>query len=391
MNITYFSFLMATIWSSMIIILFYISRKKRKFIKYFGVINLVILYLVCGIRLLLPIEFPFVRVLGLTGIFAEIYEIIHLNEITVFGLSFTITSLLISIWLIGILIVIIRWTVQYYKAIQKIYSIKKYHRMQSEKVLSKVQNVYHRKLHVKIWQSPHVDIPMGMGVFRKTILLPEDSYTDDELYYILLHEYTHFINHDIAVKMLVHIFCCIFWWNPSVYLLKKDLDQTLEIKCDLTVIKAMDKNSKSSYLEVIIAVIDNAEKRTERKQAIPAAMLFQPDKDTAVIERFQIVMDNHLMPRKAKLFYYGWIALLCVVMGFSYLFQFQADFEPPISELSAEEEMTPENTYLLDNGDGTYTMIDLLGRTEDAVTNKKWVVDDMISQGFVVEKERRKE
>jgi len=373
----------------MIIILSYTIHKKRTFIKYFGIISLVILYLVCGIRLLLPIEFPFVRVLGLTGIFAEIYKTIQLNEITVLAFYTTITNLLISIWLIGIFIIIIRWTVQYYKAIKKIRSIKKSQSMQSEKVLYKVQNVYHRKLHIKIWWSPHVNIPMGIGIFRKTILLPEGSYTDNELYYILLHEYTHFINRDIAVKMLIHIFCCIFWWNPSVYLLKKDLDQTLEIKCDLTVTKSMDKNSKVSYLEVIIRMIENVANKTEDGHSIPFTMLFQPKIETAVIERFQVVMDDHLRPGKAKLFYYGWVALLCTGMGFSYLFQFQADFEPSMSELSAEEEMTPENTYLLDNGDGTYTIIDLLGKADDTIIDKKWIIEDMISKGFIVEKERR--
>ena len=86
---------------------------------------------------------------------------------------------------------------------------------------------------------------------------------------------------------------------------------------------------------------------------------------------------------------YGWVALLCTGMGFSYLFQFQADFEPSMSELSAEEEMTPENTYLLDNGDGTYTIIDLLGKADDTIIDKKWIIEDMISKGFIVEKERR--
>lgn len=386
MHITYFSFLMATIWSSMIIILFYISHKKRIFINYFGVISLVILYLACGIRLLLPIEFPFVRVLGLAGVFAKIYKIIELDKINVFGLHTTITNILVSIWAIGIFIVSLHWMVHYYKAVRKIYSLKMYHNMQSEKVLSKVQNAYRRKLYVNIWHSPHVDIPMAIGIFRKTILLPKSNYTDNELYYILLHEYTHFINRDITVKMLVHIFCCIFWWNPSVYLLKKDLDQTLEIKCDLTVTKSMDKNSKVSYLEVIIGMIENVGNKTEGGQVISATMLFQPKIETAVIERFQVVMDNHLRLGKTKIFYYGWVVLLCAGMGFSYLFQFQADFEPSMSELSAEEEMTPENTYLLDNGDGTYTIIDLLGKADDTITDKKWIIEDMISKGFIVEK-----
>lgn len=389
MTITFFSFLMAVIWSSITIILFHIGHRKRRFIKYFGIISLIFFYLICGIRLLLPIEIPGVRVLGLTGAFAEIHEVVQLDIITVFGFHTTFTDLFIGIWLLGILIISCRWTVQYYQAVRKINRIKKSRSSQSEKVLQKVQNVYRRKLQITIWQSPHIDIPLGMGFFRKMILLPEDSYTDEKLYYILLHEYTHFINRDLAVKMLVHFFCCVFWWNPCVYLLKKNLDQTLEIKCDLAVTKNMNAKSKAAYLEVIIALLETLEKRTAKRLGTPATMMFQPEKNETVIERFQVIMDDHLIPGKKKLFIYGWVAFLCAAMVFSYLFQFQAEYQPPESELSSAEELTPDNTYLLDNEDGTYTIIDSFGRVEDTVTDKKALINDMISQGFAVEKERR--
>lgn len=40
-------------------------------------------------------------------------------------------------------------------------------------------------------QTPVVRIPCCMGVFKKRILIPEKSFSDTELYYIIFHEYIH--------------------------------------------------------------------------------------------------------------------------------------------------------------------------------------------------------
>jgi len=52
---------------------------------------------------------------------------------------------------------------------------------------------------------------------------------------------------------------------------------------------------------------------------IHSNMLFQQGMDEAVLKRFQVVMDEHLRLVKTNLLYLGWVALLCVVMGCSYL------------------------------------------------------------------------
>ena len=49
-------------------------------------------------------------------------------------------------------------------------------------------------------------------------------------------------------------------------------------------------------------------------------------------------------------------------------------------------EMTGENTYLIDCG--TYFMIaDEISKTEPTIVTEKWIVEDMIEQGFKVIKE----
>ncbi|MFV0503197.1 MAG: hypothetical protein ACK5LT_04425 [Lachnospirales bacterium] len=46
---------------------------------------------------------------------------------------------------------------------------------------------------VNVYKSSYISTPIGIGIFEKSIILIDKPYTDKELYYILLHEYTQFL------------------------------------------------------------------------------------------------------------------------------------------------------------------------------------------------------
>ena len=75
------------------------------------------------------------------------------------------------------------------------------------------------------------------------IYLPKCEYSEEELYYILLHECTHFANGDLYIKWLTQICRCLCWWNPLVYKMQDMLEKNLEIRCDLTVTET-EKSSR---------------------------------------------------------------------------------------------------------------------------------------------------
>ena len=161
-------------------------------------------------------------------------------------------------------------------------------------------------MNIAVRSSAHVKIPMGAGIFRKSILLPEETYSDSELYYILRHEYTHFQNRDLAVKILIHIYGCVFWWNPAIYLLKRDLAQVLEIKCDLDVTARMGNRHKAEYLSTIVAMLRNAGTRRKEKAFYGATALVSKDYESEIIERFKLVSASYGHKRKNALFTGSW-------------------------------------------------------------------------------------
>ena len=44
----------------------------------------------------------------------------------------------------------------------------------------------------------------------------------------------------------------LVWWNPLVYLLRRDLPQILEIRCDMAVTKDYTVSQKAEYLQTIV-------------------------------------------------------------------------------------------------------------------------------------------
>lgn len=329
----------------------YVLRKVRRFRTGFGLSALVLLYLFSIMRILFPLELPRVIELGIDEVYPEIYRFLTTDHSYGEHLNFSYLDALVCIWVAGIIILTIRYIVNYHKAMR---SITKYaspcgqHEYTS---LDAVKRDIGRSMKVSLCTVPNISVPFGIGIFRKTILLPQKNFTDRELYYILLHEYTHFLNHDIPVKMMVSVFCCIFWWNPVAYLLKADLEQTLEMKCDASVARYLDTQGKAAYLRTIVGVI----KQSPAKRPTPYAStaLFQTGRMLDVKERFDVVLNCGAGHNKAI----SQIALFLIgacVFVLSYSVITQPVFEAPVSEEPNSISFDTSNSYVLQDKDGHY-------------------------------------
>lgn len=217
-------------------------------------------------------------------------------------------------------------------------------------------------LTVRVSYANHINIPAGIGILKKQIILPHGDYTDEALYLILKHEYTHFINHDLAVTMMVHLFSYVFWWNPTVYLLKKDLEQILEIKCDLSVVSGMNVTEKAQYLRVILMNIKDSGTKIIPFPAGQVSLLGQKP-ESHIEERFHHVQRSSKKPSNPAI-QISFLAIAVFLFVFSYCFVFQSKFEAPIGEI-----VTSNNTYIIQEeeitirkrADGQYEFIDSHG------------------------------
>lgn len=348
MQITIFSFLSALLWSSLLIVAIYLLRHTR-FKQHFGVLSMILLYLFCVVRLFLPLEFPHTLIAADDVIYPYIYNL--LTQKRTMLANKPLVLILCVVWLLGFCVLLFRYARQYCKAIHNVERYAEPWDERTNTLLKQVQQQTRRTIKVQGYIATSVESAFGIGVIRKRIILPNKDYTEAELRYVLLHEYTHFLNHDTVVKLLVTLFCIIFWWNPVVYLLQKDLEQNLEIKCDLSVARTLCGKERAAYLRTILSLM----KQSDRKHRIPfaAAALFRTDADAAIKERFETVM-AYSANRRNRVASAVFTSVFTVLLIASYTVLPQPQFEAPKSTEPQTVDFNSDTAYIKQDHVGEY-------------------------------------
>jgi len=93
---------------------------------------------------------------------------------------------------------------------------------------------------VGIVVSRWLKVPLAWGIFKPMIILPIDAeqWNDNRLRAVILHELAHIKRKDFYTAFLVHIATALYWLNPFVWLLLKELCKAREQACDDMVISA---------------------------------------------------------------------------------------------------------------------------------------------------------
>lgn len=343
MSVNILSFLSALIWASLFVVLTYFLRKMDVMKKYYGATILIFLYGFCIFRILFPVEFAFTKEISSEKIYAFFFHTIYLNKIKNISILLIISIVFATVALYKIVIYI----VLYNKIKVQLLESKIDASEKEINILNEIKYKSNKNLDIIIYKNNNLNTPIGVGLFKKVIMLPNMEYTDSELKYILLHEYTHFLNNDIFVKIMTIIFCDIFWWNFIVQLLKKDIEQLLEVKCDLKVVENMNNTEKAEYLSIILKTLKNGNKDTDVENISTALV---KNKDNIYIkERFTSVM-NYNKNDKSKIAKSIAIASTLLITILSYSFILQPSYEAPEGDGS----ITNENSYILKTIDGKY-------------------------------------
>ena len=349
---------MAIICCNMLILIVFVIRKKKMVLELFGVSTIVLFYLFCIIRMVLPLEFSFARPIFFSAVYNKLYEILNYHYYSLNGYKISVLNSLVFLCLSIGLVLLGNYFHNYIKVIKNLRNLEIIDNQKYFSILNQVCRRYNKKNNFRMRYCNEISVPMGIGICKKTILLPKKEYSEEFLFYILSHECNHFFNRDLLMKFLSHIFCYIFWWNPFVYFLKKDLEYALEIKCDLSVAKIMKDTEKSKYLTVILQEIKNNSKKINKKEKafyMNTTALFDVSYIDQVKERFQIVV-NSKSSRKNKrnamivgIFFYIFVLLA------SYGVVFQSHYEFPKSESSQIiNEVDSSKVYIIKDHKGDY-------------------------------------
>lgn len=344
----YSVFISLIIFNLWVAALIYFER-NNEFIKFFGIKFLFALSLVCIFRMVFAIELPFTQVIRSDRILPPIMNALNYKFLNILGVR-------ISLLRIGIIILCAVLLYGLFDFARQMYYYKKFidaFQKEQWEIPDEIRMVYDRVVKELNFKHPPLlicndmsNIPFATGFIKPMIFIPPLlSFSEEDLENIFKHELTHLKNKDICVKLMCSIFCSLMWWNPLVHILKQDISQILEIKCDLTVCDDLSLNQRVSYLRAIIDLIGTMPRKVK---AVYYTSAMTKENERCLIQRFKLVLEEDAYHSSKKVKFLSFAALiLTVILSYSFVFQPYYQTSPDTVNTSREVYFTNENTRVV--------------------------------------------
>ena len=103
---------------------------------------------------------------------------------------------------------------------------------------------------IPVTASPAVSSPIALGVFGKSVIVPEDfehRYDAAEQRLAVAHELTHHDRHDVPVNFAALAFLALHWWNPVAHIAHRAFRLDQEAACDAIVLTGATAEDRHAY------------------------------------------------------------------------------------------------------------------------------------------------
>lgn len=354
MILTEFSFMTALLCFSLFIILFIWLSRNDKFLVYFGLSPLIWLLAATIVRLVVSIELSFTKVVASYNILPKLQRLLRVT-LPLFGdAEISIGTVLLLVWA-GVSVVCLCRFLFGWRAFQK--KVLACPEVTDQKTIELIGHI--AKPGVKVVIAPYAVVPYIIGFSHPTIVLPDAPYTYEELDFIFVHEWRHFVNKDAWIKLFVHLLRYLLWWNPLVGALEKQLDQTLELRCDFHILAQMPDEQRPEYYQMILRIYrkvkQNADKENPHPAYVPALMATRAP--GSVVRRFRMGLSYKEVDKTQKRF----SCILCGIILATFLASYTIVLQPATLAPTEEDgipifSVFPSDTYLVENKDGTYSI-----------------------------------
>ena len=102
------------------------------------------------------------------------------------------------------------------------------------------------------WESDHIDTAFILGFVKPKILIPTGMSSQSRRY-ILAHERTHLDKGDHWIKMIGFLALALHWFNPLVWVAYICLCKDIEMACDQRVVQFMEVAERKSYSAALLS------------------------------------------------------------------------------------------------------------------------------------------
>ena len=173
--------------------------------------------------------------------------------------------------------------------------------------------------------------PLTFGVFRPTVLLPEDlPIGDAQFQLVLAHELAHIRRKDCLRKLLLTVCLCLYWWNPLVWMMVWLANRDMELACDEAVLRALGPDCKKAYA---LTLLDMARRKPK------SAPLCSGFAKSSAEERIRAILCFKRIPAWVGIF----VSVLFVLTASAFTTQAVNPSVLPEMEPAVQEKIPEEN------------------------------------------------
>lgn len=350
-DLSFSSVFMTVIMSNVLLVVITLCFRNENLLKNIGYKLIAVFCVVTLVRLLLPFELPITHTIALPKLISDVVLAVRYPYGTFLGIELSLWTGFCVIWVIGVIVQLLNFANDHRIA-------RNYARTygtdvtQKEPYASMLKELCtERQLrHIKILETRGIENPMILGLRNSKILLPQNvDVSNADMHYAIKHEIYHYAHHDLWIKSAVNCLVIAYWWNPCSHILNRQINMLLEMRIDDAV---MDEglDQAMAYMASIhrhLIIAKNKQKQKQESAPLCANQM-------SSLHYRLCIMQRHY----DKANYRVCIVMLLFMIGLyigSYLFIWEANtYKPEMVEPFVT--MSDENTYAIDNGDGTYNI-----------------------------------
>ncbi|MGE8003802.1 M56 family metallopeptidase [Lysinibacillus sp. NPDC093216] len=183
------------------------------------------------------------------------------NTLTV---SLTAVQVLFAIWIVGVIGKSV-WSFYSYQRFNKQIKVSSFlvpKESEVHQLLTKNMDRMNCSSDIEIMYNKCNISPILIGILKPTIVLPMYKIPNDELEMVIKRELIHFKKKDLWIRRFMLIATIIHWYNPLIYLLKKEVLMWSELSCDEDVVMKMSHVERKKYGETILNMIERSNEQS---------------------------------------------------------------------------------------------------------------------------------
>jgi len=328
--------------------------------KYFDVVDLKFLFLFLGVSFI-GFLFPF-EIIGINPVinsFVHYPRIIHILgfSVKIFGVEISVLNVFLFVWIAVSIMLMFLYFKEYSKSSRNL-SIYYKHNKNSEvlnKIISELKEEFSYDKDIIVTNHILIKIPCVFGLFNPVILLPNQEFSERDLYWIIRHEFCHIYNKDRFIKLIVSMIKSVFWILFGLKnLFEKSINELLEVNCDKCATENMTTKERREYVDCITRMVDIARTLEDDPYNNTKFFINMADVDESfVMRRFEMIfMKPHKNIKLRKVIY----SIVILVSIFTSMIIFQPAYNLPTGSFFEDvpESFSDEYSYVKYDGEFYY-------------------------------------